>query len=127
MTAGRIGASGWLRILCAALLLSLGLAHKPVYAKPQSDPASNFYVLPDGTFASICYGGGQGHHPKKALDYGCDLCRLADGVLLPAPAADPARLLSEYRELDILRRLAALYPQPVRPGAPVRGPPYLSA
>jgi len=116
-----------LRILCATLLLSLGLAHKPVYAQPQSDPASRFYQLPDGTFATICYGGDQGHHQQKAGGYGCDACRIADGVLLPAPAVEPSALLSGHCDLDAQSWVGALRPAPAWPGAPVRGPPRLSA
>ena len=127
MSAGRIGALSWLRILCATLLLSLGLAHKPVYAQPQADPASSFYLLPDGTYATICYGGDQGHHPQKAATYGCDICRIADSVLLPQPAAEPAPSLTACCELDSPSWVAAVDLAPARPGAPVRGPPLLSA
>lgn len=127
MSAGRTGALSWLRIFCAALLLSLGLAHKPVYAQPQSDPASSFYLLPDGSHATICYGGDEGHHPKKAAAYGCDFCRIADSVLLPAPAGDPAPSLSDYRDLDSPHRVALRDPATVWPGAPARGPPLISA
>ena len=127
MTSGRLGAMSWLRILCAALLLSLGLAHKPVIAQPQSDPSSVFYVLPDGTYSSICYDGGQSHQPQKAAGLGCEYCRIAGSVLLPTPAADPAPSLSDCCDLDVLKWVAVLGPEPARPGAPVRGPPLPSA
>lgn len=127
MGVGKLGALGWLRILCATLLLSLGLAHKPVYAQPQSDPASSVYMLPDGTYATICYDGLQGHHPQKTAVYGCEFCRFADSVLLPDPAADPTPSLSGYRDLDMPSWIALREPAPAWPGAPARGPPLISA
>lgn len=127
MGVGKLGALGWLRILCATLLLSLGLAHKPVYAQPQSDPASSFYMLPDGSYATICYGGDEGHHPQKAAVYGCDFCRIADSVLLPTPADQPSPSLDIYRDLATALWVASLDPAPAWPGAPVRGPPLQSA
>jgi hypothetical protein len=128
MTSGGIGALVWLRILCATLLLSLGLAHKPVYAQPRSDgPASIAYRLPDGTYASICYDGGRGGRPEKVAAYGCDFCRIADSLLLPDPASELSQSLTGYRDLEVRAWVGALDPAPAWPGAPVRGPPRLSA
>ena len=91
MTARTTRTAIWLRIFCAALLLSLGLAHKPLHATPSADPSSSYYLLPDGTFASLCIDNADHGKPAKSwLGSGCDACRLASSVLLPGPAVDHA-------------------------------------
>jgi hypothetical protein len=69
------------RILCALSLLLLGLAHQA----PQTVAADAGYVLPDGTYASLCVtitGSGGKTVPLKP---NCEVCRLAASVILPAP------------------------------------------
>jgi hypothetical protein len=127
MTASMTGTAIWLRIACAALLLSLGFAHKPLYAQPSSDPASSYYVLPDGSFADLCIDGvDRGKPGKHWLGSGCEACRLASGFLLPPPA-DSAAVSSIVHSVafhsppDFFNRTIE------RPGSPVRGPPSIIA
>ena len=75
-------AADFLRIFCAALLLSLGLGHQPVSAAPP-ESYSEEYRLPDGTFAEICTEGG--HQPEPAVKPLCEVCLLASSLILPPP------------------------------------------
>ncbi|NTJ42343.1 hypothetical protein G6L28_06975 [Agrobacterium larrymoorei] len=82
-----------LRIFCAALMLSLGFAHKPVQAIAGPSAAyDDSYRLPDGTFAEICadHSGseltghrGGGHSGDPVLF--CEACLLASSILVPVP------------------------------------------
>ena len=118
----------WLRIFCAVLLLSLGFGHKQLYAAPLSNPASSFYVLPDGSFAGLCIGEADGGKPQKSwFGSGCDVCRLAGNVLLPVPPADHGRVAPDYRTVRVLPRAALVDATVRRPGSPVRGPPSFVA
>ena len=120
--------AGWLRIFCAALLLSLGFAHKPVYAGSLSDPASSYFELPDGSFPSICFDGGKdSHHPQKTAWNGCEACRIASSVALPMPATDHVVLVCDANTTDFPP--PTVYPglNARLPGSPVRGPPVVFA
>ena len=118
----------WLRIFCAALLLSLGFAHEPLRAEPSADPASSYYLLPDGTFATLCIDDAHHGKPRKSwLGNGCDACRLASGILLPTPAADQAVISGEFGAFRFPARFAFFGAISQRPGSPVRGPPSFPA
>lgn len=125
----QVGSVGsMMRIICAVLLLSLGFAHKPVHAQPLSDPTNSYYLLPDGTYAELCIEDVDHGKPQKSwLGSGCDACRLASGIALPAPPADIASRLAERSEVLFPQPLALLRGGAWRPGSPVRGPPFLSA
>lgn len=128
MTVGMTSTASWLRIFCAVLLLSLGFAHKPLYAQSSADPASSFYVLPDGSFSAICFdGAGHVQHPEKSGWYGCEACRIASGALLPPPPAGHVPALRDYRGIVFAVRTAFLDSEAWRPGSPVRGPPFVFA
>ena len=122
MTANSTRTAIWLRILCAALLLSLGFAHKPLYVPPSSNPASSYYALPDGSFAGLCIGDADRGKPGKSW-LGCEACRLAASVLLPAPPVDQASTARNCRDIEFSPVAAVLGSVLQRPGAPVRGPP----
>ena len=96
MTIRQTSAETFLRIICAALMLSLGFAHKPINAASVAVIQDEAYRLPDGTFAEICFGhvggasaGGHGlpGHPDIAASLFCEACLLASSILLPAPDA----------------------------------------
>jgi hypothetical protein len=127
MTVGTTRMASWLRIVCAVLLLSLGLAHKPLYAQPSFAPASSTYVLPDGSFAGLCLGDAGQDQPVKSVWYGCDACRIASGVLFPMPPADHASALRDLRGVVFPVPSVSLDSVAWRPGSPVRGPPFLFA
>ncbi|MDS7596960.1 hypothetical protein [Agrobacterium tumefaciens] len=126
-----------LRIVCAALMLSLGFAHKPFAAPPPQPVLDEAYRMPDGTFAEICFGhddegSAVGHAPGDAGHSGdailfCEACLLASSILIPCPDAESwlktdfvwleNRLSAEWRFLG-LRSLE-------KPKA--RGPPILAS
>lgn len=71
-----------LRIVCAMVFLSVGLAHRTP-AAVAANVQSLAYVLPDGTFADLCIADQGQKHATPIAD--CDACRLAGAVLLPEP------------------------------------------
>ncbi len=80
--------TGWLRILCAVALLSLGFAHKaPQGFAAQTQSAT--YKLPDGSFADLCVADAGVVHVSDSGD--CEVCRLAGAILLPEPCLDWSR------------------------------------
>lgn len=91
MSTGPKRVDSMLRIVCAALMLSLGFAHKPVLAAPLVT-LDESYRLPDGTFAEICSehlsGKPSSHEERKhssdAILF-CESCLLASSILLPTP------------------------------------------
>ncbi|MFK3781002.1 hypothetical protein [Agrobacterium sp. NPDC089420] len=125
-----------LRIFCAALMLSLGFAHRPALAAAPAVALDESYRLPDGTFAEICLGHGDGlnvSHSRNDLPHSgdailfCEACLLASSILLPMP--DTAGWLkTEFAWLD--NRLSAEWGfrsvLTIRKPA-ARGPPSLSA
>lgn len=126
MTLKSLGMARWLRIFCAALLLSLGLAHKPVLARAAPVASTGSYMLPDGSYASICYNG-QTAHPEKAGWQGCEACRLGGDLVVPAPSSEHV-LLRQRGERVMARQTTAFAARPVSsPGSPVRGPPLAFA
>ncbi|MDK1373003.1 MULTISPECIES: hypothetical protein [unclassified Sinorhizobium] len=83
------------RVLAAFALVFLSFAHKPAFPKTLGPAAAAEYLLPDGTFADICFGtdgvdhdAGQEKAPTIAPV--CEACRLAGSVLLPAPPQESA-------------------------------------
>ena len=128
MTAGLTRTAIALRILCAVALLCLGLSHKPLYAQPADDPASSYYLLPDGTFADLCIGNVLHGKPQKSWPgAGCESCRLSAGALLPTPPVEHRRLQRGFTTIDFGSALESGGGAIQHPGAPVRGPPSIFA
>ncbi|MGN7291259.1 hypothetical protein [Rhizobium sp. SAFR-030] len=73
-----------LRIVCATVFLSLGLAHH-VPARPTM-VLGDEYRLPDGSFAERC--GEHADQPAHALPTFCEFCLLSASLLLPPPDDD---------------------------------------
>ena len=96
MSKHRIDWTRLLRIFCAALMLSLGFAHKPVAAFVAPTAAlDEAYRLPDGSFAEICEGhaGAAAPHVPGKSDHStislfCEACLLSSSVLIPTPDAN---------------------------------------
>ncbi|WP_085034102.1 hypothetical protein [Ensifer aridi] len=119
------------RLVAAFALVFLSFAHKPALAKGLSLATSAEYLLPDGTFADICFGtegvdhdAGRGKSSSSAPI--CEACRLAASVLLPTPTGEsmPAERGNWLAKAPIVEAAAALAPLRLLP--PSRGPPRLS-
>lgn len=114
--------TGWLRILCAVALLSLGFAHKA----PQSFAAqtqSAAYQLPDGSFADLCVADTGVAHVADRGD--CDACRLAGAILLPEPSM--AWLRTDYSSSIALAPASSMPLAGYAPAQPrSRGPPIFA-
>ena len=115
-----------LRILCAMLLVSAGLAHQPVMAKPLQVRDLAIYVLPDGSVADLCVPGDDGK-PGKVMWHGCEACRIASSILVPEPPVDAAHIerteiATDFAPVEFLPARV-----PLRPGATPRGPPEFFA
>ena len=109
-----------LRILCATLLVSLAMAHRPVMAAPATDMAD--YVLPDGSVSSLCLpdeDGKSGQHP----DRGCEACRIASSIDIPAPLADAEEIRVGASEVLFVFAPERFHRLNFPPNAPPRGPP----
>lgn len=129
MASGRSSGRKILRMLCAMVFLSLGLApHAPLSAAARPELAES-YRLPDGTFASLCaehLGEHPDDRPHPAASFACEVCLLAASLLLPTPAS----------ESWLLKPAASLFNGPVEqaaisgglsiPQARSRAPPVLT-
>jgi hypothetical protein len=74
------------RILCALALLMLGFSGHAL-ANPTFDPYSAQYLLPDGSYSSLCQpGDDKGGTPHNNH---CDICVMAAGHLFTPPEAIP--------------------------------------
>ncbi|EJT05380.1 hypothetical protein [Rhizobium sp. CCGE 510] len=93
----------FLRMLCALSLVLLGLAHQPPQAVASEGYHAAAYMLPDGTFASLCVTVKDADGKTGAFKPNCEACRLSASVILPAP--DSGSWLE--------RKLAALVNSPI--------------
>lgn len=117
-----------MRLFCAAVLLSLGFAHKPLQARPMPAPTEAAYVLPDGSVALLCAAGADHRdHPADRIRHGCDACLIASGALLPAPPADHSPAAGLLQPIRFPAGTELFASDPWRPGSPVRGPPVVFA
>lgn len=85
MKKGSRGLAVALRALCAIGLFLLGFAHQvpqAVGANPDYNAAQ--YVLPDGTYASLCVTIKDGDS-KHVYKPNCEACRLTASIILPEP------------------------------------------
>ena len=72
-----------LGVLCALALLVLSFAHLPGFAAPSASGRTAEYMLPDGSFASLCLTHHDTEEPLAAL--ACELCCLTSATYLPLP------------------------------------------
>ncbi|EGE58098.1 UNVERIFIED_ORG: hypothetical protein GGI63_003523 [Rhizobium esperanzae] len=78
----------FLRMLCALGLLLLGFAHQAPQAVASDGYDAAAYVLPDGSFASLCVTVRDTGGKTVAFKPNCEACRLSASVILPTPDAD---------------------------------------
>ncbi|MBY5863319.1 hypothetical protein [Rhizobium leguminosarum] len=77
----------FLRMLCALSLALLGFAHQAPQAVASEGYDAAAYVLPDGTFASLCITVKDADGKTFAFKSNCEACRLSASVILPTPDA----------------------------------------
>ncbi|OWV75109.1 hypothetical protein ATY76_25215 [Rhizobium sp. R339] len=77
----------FLRMLCALSLLFLGVAHRPPQALASEGYDAAAYMLPDGTFASLCVTAKDDDGKTVAFKPNCEVCRLSASVILRTPDA----------------------------------------
>ncbi|MBB4233795.1 hypothetical protein [Rhizobium esperanzae] len=77
----------FLRMFCALSLALLGLAHQAPQAIASEGYHAAAYMLPDGTFASLCVTVRDADGKTVAFKPNCEACRLSACLILPAPDA----------------------------------------
>ncbi|WP_049735098.1 hypothetical protein [Rhizobium ecuadorense] len=77
----------FLRMLCALSLALLGLAHQPPQAVAAAGYDASAYVLPDGTFASLCVTVKDADGKSVVFKPNCEACRLSASIVLSTPDA----------------------------------------
>ncbi len=116
------------RIVCALALLFVGLSHKPpVLSAPTLTPAEiAAYTLPDGTLPVLCLPSEDGAGKNHSHDFGngCEACRLASAILLPAPPVIGGVTLMREADRFAPVRYEAFYRQLFPPNASPRAPPF---
>ncbi|WP_165130708.1 hypothetical protein [Rhizobium rhizoryzae] len=116
------------RIVCAIALLLVGLSHKPlsVLANRLTPAELAAYTLPDGTVPVLCLPSEDDASKKHSHDFGtgCEACRLASAILLPAPPAIETALALRAADRFVPVRFEAFYRQLFPPNASPRAPPF---
>ncbi len=115
------------RIICALALLFVAFAHKPPAVAGPSIPLNEIaqYTLPDGSLQVLCLPSEDGtvKHDQHDAASGCEACRLAASVLLPAPADVSGQLIRKQVYRFTPTRREAFYRQLFPPNTSPRGPP----
>lgn len=113
------------RILCALALVMLGFGGH-AFADPSSDPFSNQYELPDGTYTSLCQpGDDKGGAPHDGAHH-CVTCFVAAGHVF-APPEGAAAGLPVSGAGEIIGFAAVANPKPIHSHHCLgRGPPLFA-
>jgi hypothetical protein len=118
-----------MRILCAIGLVFVGFAHQPpISAADELTPAQLAqYRLPDGTLPILCvtYKDADGKTHNKTHAPGCEACRIAAAVVLPAPPTDVGEHLAFVGEDIFLPKTEAFHRRLYPPNTGPRAPPLL--
>lgn len=111
-----------LRLFCAMLLAALGFAHRPASAMPADISA---YMLPDGSFPTICIPENGGSKPGKEMVQRCEACRIAAAVTLPSPPCESAEISPAGEGVAFAFTPERFHRLNFPPNAPPRGPPAI--
>ncbi len=111
-------------MLCAVVVLSLGLAH---HAPPVVDLAGHFaneYRLPDGSYAELC----ATPHDNRSHQIVpvCEVCLICASALLPPPEDGHWLLASRQALENNLRQPSAVAEKRAIPAPRSRAPPILT-
>jgi hypothetical protein len=118
--ARRKGAGIALRLLLALALVAISFAHRPATTLADSAQLQAQFVLPDGSYPSLCIAAGE---EDGGMPHVCEFCLIAGGAM-PSPQAASTFLAHAGGTAIAVpshasgHRVAAL-----RKDAPVRGPP----
>jgi hypothetical protein len=126
MTTAASDMAKMVRILCAIALLCVSFAHKTPVIDTQAAPQHvTAYTLPDGTFPSLCSPDrdDKGQHRGHDTGNGCEACRIASSVLLPAPADAIGAIIDVAIAQSLPIRREAFYRPLFPPNTSPRGPP----
>jgi hypothetical protein len=127
MVAGGKPMGTLMRVLCALALLFVGLSHKPpaIAASTLTPTELAAYTLPDGTVPVLCLPAKDGASKKHSHDFGfgCEACRLASAILLPAPPTIDSSIVISPADRFVPVRYEAFYRQLFPPNASPRAPP----
>ncbi|MBX4909747.1 MULTISPECIES: hypothetical protein [Rhizobium] len=77
----------FLRMFCALGLLLLGFSHQAPQAAASDGYDATAYMLPDGSFASLCVTVKEAGGKTVGFKPNCEACRLSASVILPMPDA----------------------------------------
>lgn len=118
--------SSFLSALCVIALVWIGVAHRPIISSTTAPNVElSAYVFPDGTIPVICFGGeGDG---KSTSSRGCEICTLANTIILPEPPQSFARTMIEIKYVGSVSKALTISKSIRLVGAPPTGPPLFSA
>ncbi len=129
-----------LRIICAAAILFIGFAHRPLALAQEPGPQRpgipadyGDYALPDGSFASLCITAtddtgsddNRSDHHHGLFDKGCEACRISASSLLPEPGGLPDPLFRSHASTTQPMPEQIDYRRPFSPNTGPRPPPSL--
>lgn len=113
--------------LCVLALLFLGLSHQPPALASDANAAFAEYMLPDGTFPTLCITSmgvdGKGSPGHKIHSQGCEACRINAAVILPQPADTGGISVAFAARIDLPLRVEAIHRQIYSPNTGPRAPP----
>lgn len=114
-----------LRMLCAIVLLSLGLAqHAPLIATNPAPLTDEAFLLPDGSMPTLCVG--MEEHAPRLKPVRCEVCLLSATALLPSPDAAAWLSLHLAYLANPLRQEAAVAGTLSIPSPRSRAPPTIA-
>lgn len=111
-----------LRLFCAALLIALGFAHRPM-AAPAMPMDMAAYMLPDGTIPALCLPDHDTGKPGKDMAPRCEACRISSAAVLPMPSCEAAAIAPATERVAFIATPERFHRLVFPPNAPPRGPP----
>ena len=113
-----------LRLFCAALLIALGFAHRPMTASAMPmDMAA--YMLPDGTIPTLCLPEHADSKSDKDMAPRCEACRISSAAVLPMPSCEASAITLATERVAFVAAPERFHRLAFPPNAPPRGPPAL--
>lgn len=113
-----------LRLFCAALLIALGFAHRPM-AAPAVPMDMTAYMLPDGTIPTLCLADHDADMPAKDMAPRCEACRISSAAVLPMPSCEASAIAPATERVAFVAAPERFHRLAFPPNAPPRGPPAL--